>query len=201
MSVPPSVMLGGGNAAQFSQTYEQSPIILLGGIAAQMSGGMIALNSSQFLPAGFASFRPVSGASLLRNDCSQYPMANQAVAGNAMIAKPIPVSIEMICPANPSTVSYNNKSSIIEALVATLKQHNATGGYYNVYTPAYPYTNGVMLDFRDVTPGDTKQVQEVFSLDFLFLLITVAQAQAAQSSLLQSITNGTPQSPATVPVM
>jgi hypothetical protein len=194
-------MLGIGAASGFSQQYEQSPIILVNGIAAQMSGGVVALNSPALLPTGFASFRPVSGASLLKNDCSQYPMANQAVAGNAMIAQPIPVSIEMICPANPSTVSYSNKSAIIEALVATLKQHNATGGSYNVYTPAFPYTNGVMLDFRDVTPGDTKQKQEVFSLDFLFLLITVAQAQAAQSALLQSITNGTPQAPANVPVM
>ena len=194
-------MLGSGAASGFSQQYEQSPIILVGGIAAQMAGGVVALNNPQFLPTGFASFRPVPGASLLRNDCSQYPMANQAVAGNAMIAKPIPVSIEMICPATAETVPYSNKSAIIEALVETLKQHNATGGTYNVYTPAYPYTSGVMLDFRDVTAGDSKQVQEVFSLDFLFLLITVAQAQTAQSQLLQSITNGTPQAPANVPVM
>lgn len=184
--------MGGASsdAQQFSQTYEQSPIVLQGGIAASMPGGILALNNPQFLPTGFAWFKPAGGASLLRNEVAQYPMANQAAAGNATIAQPIPVSMLMMCPANPSTVAYNNKSAIISALIASLKQHNATGGTYSVYTPAYPYSNGVMLDFRDVTSANSQQAQEVFQLDFLFLLLTVADAQAAQASLYQAIDGG-----------
>jgi hypothetical protein len=182
---------GAGSAAvEFSQVYEQSPIYLLNGIASQVSGGIMALANPQLLPSGFAWFRPVAGASLLRNRCAEYPMANQAIAGNAMIAMPVTVSMEMICPASQATVAYGNKNAIITALVASLKQHNATGGLYGVYTPAFTYQNGVMLDFRDVTTADMKQVQAVFQLDFFFPLITVADAQAAQGALYRTITSG-----------
>lgn len=185
-----AVSAGIGASAPFAAVYTQSPIYLVNGIAAQMSGGVLALNAPSLLPTGFAQFKPVPGASLLKNECAQYPMANQAVAGNAMIAQPVQISIEMICPANSATVAYKAKSAIITALVTSLAQHNASGGVYTVYTPAYCYENCVMLDFRDVTPADIKQAQAVFVLDFYKPLISVADAQAAQSSLLQTLGSG-----------
>lgn len=185
------VAAGAGSDAQlFSQVFEQSPIYLRNGIAASAPGGVIALANPQFLPTGFARFRPVPGASLLRNECAQYPMANQAIAGNAMIALPVNFSMEMICPSTPGTVPYANRSPIIQGLIASLKQHNASGGLYSVYTPAFPYENGVLLDFRDVTPADLKQAQAVFQLDFFFPLITVADALAAEGALYQTLTAG-----------
>lgn len=181
-----------GASAQFSAVYTQSPIYLVNGIAAGAPGGILSLSAPSLLPKGFAQFRPVSGASLLKNECAQYPMGNQAVAGNAMIAQPTRISIEMVCPANAATVSYGGKSAIISALIASLKQHNASGGVYTVYTPAFTWNNSVMLDFRDVTPADIRQTQAVFVLDFFNPLITVADAQAAQGSLYQALTNGVP---------
>jgi len=185
------IAAGAGSAAsQFANYYETSPIYLLNGIAANVKGGILALANPQLLPTGFARFRPVPGASLMRAQCAQYPMANQAIAGNAMIALPVNLSMEMICPATAITVPYMNKGAIITALVASLKQHQVLGGIYSVYTPSFTYDAGVLLDFRDVTPADMKQVQAVFQLDFYFPLITVADALAAQGALYRTITSG-----------
>jgi hypothetical protein len=181
-----------GASAQFASVFTRAPIYLVNGVAASMQGGTLSLSDPSLLPKGFAQFRPVSGASLLKNECAQYPMGNQAIAGNAMIALPTRISIEMICPANAATVPYGNKSAIISALIATLKQHNASGGVYTVYTPAFTWQNCVMVDFRDVTPADVRQTQAVFVLDFFEPLITIADAQAAQGSLYQALTSGAP---------
>jgi len=175
--------------AQFRATYETSPIFLSNGIAGQQSGGTMAFNSLLPAPSGFAYFRPVPGASLIKNRCATYPMFNQMVAGNAMIAEGVQLSMEMECPANPQ-FPYLQKSAYISALIASLKKHNVLGGTYSVATPAFFYDNGVMLDFRDVTGADKKQAQVTFQIDFYFPLITIADAQAAMGTFLQTLGNG-----------
>lgn len=176
-------------AAQFRATYETSPIYLANGIAQGSSGGVMPFTS--LLPAsrGFAFFKPIPGASLLKNRCATYPMFNQVVAGNAMVADGVPLSVRMDCPANAS-FPYLQKSAAIQALVSSLKQHNALGGIYSVYTPALLYQNGVMLDLRDITGGDSKQAQVSFQIDFFFPLISIADALAAQSTFLQVLGSG-----------
>lgn len=181
-----------GASAGFAAIYTVSPIYLLNGVAASMPGGILAFADTSLLPTGFATFRPLAGSSLLKAECAQYPMANQAVAGNAIIQLPTNLSMQMVCPAMANGVPYENKSSVIAALVATLIQHNAMGGLYDVYTPAFPYSNGILLDFRDVTDANIKQAQAMFELDFFFPLITLAAAQAAEGSLYQAITSGVP---------
>lgn len=181
-----------GAPADFAAIYTVSPIYLVNGVAASMSGGTLAMANPSLLPTGFATFKPMPGGSLLKAECAEYPMANQAIAGNAIIQLPTRLSMLMICPATANGTPYENKYSVIQALVTTLTQHNAMGGVYIAYTPAFTYENGILTDFRDVTDASIKQAQAMFELDFYFPLITIASAQAAQGSLYQTITNGTP---------
>lgn len=183
-------MAGDSGRIQFESQFQVSPITLSGGIAAQQSGGVLGIAS--LLPQNFATFKSVQGASLLKNQCATYPFANSRVAGNALIADPLTLSMQMICPASGDGVGYLAKSSVISSLVSSLNQHNSQGGLYTVYTPAFTYPDGVLLDIRDVTPDDQKQKQVVYQWDFYFPLLTLAAAQAAQSALMQTLTNGTP---------
>lgn len=148
--------------------------------------GLTALLPAQ---SGFAYFRPLPGASFLKYRAATYPMFNQVVAGNAMISEGIGVSIEMKCPSN-AAFPYSQKQAAIASLVASLKQHISLGGIFSVQTPAYFYQNGLMTDFRDITGADLKQVQAEFQLDFFFPLITIADAQAAQGTFLQTLNSG-----------
>src|ERR1700680_1822169 len=91
--------------AAFKLTYELSPIILTGGIANFMPGGMlpiIALTEPLNFIGGilsgggdldlddfFAHFVPLPGSGLVSQEFGEYPFANQAVAANAVIRKPL----------------------------------------------------------------------------------------------------------------
>lgn len=176
--------------AKFEDLYQTNPIVLTGGIAANQPGGVISI--LDLLVDGFASFKPVTGASLLKNQCATYPFANQAVAGNALIADPLTLQMQMICPASsaPDGVGYLSKQSIMTALVASLNQHNAQGGLYTVFTPSFVYNDGVLLDLRDVTSDDMKQKQVIYQWDLYFPLLTLAAAAAAQGSLYQKLDSG-----------
>jgi hypothetical protein len=198
-----TVALAARSAYQLA--YEVSPIILQAGLAATTPGGLlpiisltgqvaslllaVATTGSISLDDFFAQYIPISGGTLIDNSIGAYPFANQQVAGNAIIQNPTAMSLLMICPNNQPG-SYITKLPIVTSLVTSLKQHGALGGYYAVMTPAFPYTNGVLLRMVDVTPGDSKQFQSQFQLDFYFPLITQAQAAAAQGNLMQSATNG-----------
>src|SRR6516164_5187787 len=100
-------------ASSFRSNYEICPIILAGGIAANVQGGLLPivqlLQSSAFsnglsngggsglanlLPSSliasisasdenFAHFEPVAGGEAVKNQIATYPFANQAVAANA----------------------------------------------------------------------------------------------------------------------
>lgn len=138
----------------------------------------------------FAHYRPLPGASLVSQEIGEYPFANQTVAANAVIATPNVISLLMICPVRDPG-GYPQKFAIMMALQAALKQHNSTGGTYTIATPSFMYTDCVMRSMRDVTPGNSKQVQIQWQLDFEQPLLTLEQAQQQQSALMSKISGGT----------
>jgi hypothetical protein len=193
----------------FTLAFELSPIILVSGGASLIPGGMLpimAITEAINLPLGllsggsdistndfFAHYSPLPGASMIDQDIAQYPFANQTVAANAVVTKPLQVSFEMIVPAK-GTIGYFAKLPIMMALQAALEYHNSHGGVYTLLTPSFIYTNCVMLSMRDTSTAATKQVQNTWQLDFIKPLLTVNDAQAAEGSLnglMQQLNNGT----------
>jgi hypothetical protein len=144
----------------------------------------------QQLDSFFAHFMPLPGASLINNQISMYPFANQQVAANAIIAQPLTVSLKMICPVR-GDAGYPIKLSIMSSLQKSLTQHNSIGGTYSVVMPSYIYANCIMTGMRDISSGESKQSQYVWQLDFTQPLVTQQAATQALNSLMQSLTNGT----------
>lgn len=195
--------------AAFKLSFNISPIILTGGgVANLIPGGMLpiisiteALNFSVgLLSSGgddidldsfFCYFQPLSGSTFIDQQIGQYPFANQAVAANAVIAQPLSISMEMICPVR-QPFGYATKLATMTALQNTLAQHNASGGTYTVATPSRFYDNCVMLRMVDTSGGSSKQVQERWRLDFIQPLLTLQQADQAMNSLMGKISNGVP---------
>lgn len=192
--------------AAWKLTFQLSPIILTNGIAQNIPGGMLpiislteALNFTEGLLSGsdinlnnfFANFRPVPGGSLIDNQFGQYTFANQAVAANSIIAQPLRISMEMVCPVR-LPAGYPAKLATITALQTALASHNNQGGTYTVATPSYLYTNCLMTAMRDVSNPDSQQAQNAWQLDFWQPLLTLAQAQQTQNGLLSKISNGLP---------
>lgn len=190
----------------FQLAFQASPIVLTGGVATNFPGGalpiMVLVNASAFAlgllsgadpsPNGYwANFQPLSGSTLIAQRFGKYPYANQAVAANAVIADPTNVSMLMLVPASAAG-GYLTKLAIMTALVATLKQHNGSGGTYTIATPSYFYTNCLMASVRDVTAAQSKQVQVAYQFDFEIPLLTLQDAQAAQNSLMGKISGGLP---------
>jgi hypothetical protein len=193
--------------AQFKLSFELSPIILTNGIAKNVPGGMmpiISLTEAQNFDTGllsgsagpdldnfFANFIPLPNATLIDQDIGMYPFANQAVAANAVIAKPLAISYRMICPVRQAG-GYSAKLAVMMALQASLQQHNNSGGTYTLVTPSYIYVNCLMTSMRDISPlGDTAQKQTEWQLDFVKPLLTLDDAEQAQNSLMSKFTSGT----------
>jgi hypothetical protein len=217
--------------AQWKLAYGISPIIFVGGIAANMPGGqmpIISITDAAAFAAGpiaqieasvsvqiggvsigasvgasigddqgdpgldgyFASYEPLPGGTLEDFEYGRYPFANQSVAANAVIQEPLAVSLLMICPVKGDQ-TWQEHLSTITALQSAMSQHAALGGSYSVATPKFPYTNGLLTKFADVTAGEGLQPQSRWQLDFFFPLITLQQAQAAQNGLMSKLTSGT----------
>lgn len=205
MSIEPS---------SFSQAFQVSPILLAGGLASNIPGGLLPIsailnpialaagllaggfqNSSVSLsgvdvPANLGTFVVAPGGTLLENDVGLYPFANQSVAANAVIFQPLRVSLLLRAPANQPG-GYSAKISTFTAFQASLSQHSNSGGTYTVATPAFLYQNCLLLSFRDVSGDETLQVQYDWQLDFLQPLVTQAQAAQAYNTLTQNMTNQT----------
>lgn len=198
-------------AYSWGLTYQISPIILVGGAASAIPGGMlpiIALSQAPDFVDGLLGgsdlpslndyllqFHPLQGGTLIDQKIGMYPFANQQVAANAIIQEPLVISMLMIISAKPYIAGYLTKSAVIAGLVATLASHNNSGGLYTVATPAYMYTNLVMLSMRDVSRNDSKQPQNAYQLDFIQPLVTLQQAQQAQQQLnstMSQINSGAP---------
>jgi hypothetical protein len=187
-------------------SFEICPIILTGGIATNIPGGMLpavaisqAINFTTGLVTGtnvpnldgfFAHFMPVPGATLIENQFGLYPFANITVAANALIAQPLHLSMRMICPVN-TTAGYWTKLATMTAMKNAFDQHNNSGGLYSVMTLSYIFTNLVMIGMRDIGAEQTKQVQVEWQIDFMKPLVTLADAQQAYNQQMQNINSGT----------
>jgi hypothetical protein len=193
--------------AQFQLTYAVSPIILTGGIASAMPYGALpiaAFTAPGGYPGGLLGpllaaetlddlpcyFMPLPGSDLISDDVGTYPFANQQTAANAIITKPLVISMVMYAPVRPDTGGYFAKPALFASLQAALAQHNISGGLYTVLTPAFAWVNCVMTGFHDASGGETRQVQWRWQLDFIKPLVSLADAKAAMNSLYNSIQNG-----------
>jgi hypothetical protein len=192
--------------AAFALSFEISPIILTGGLAAGVPGGMLPIvslteaanfvtgllsgGSDLSLDEFFAHFRPLPGGSLIEQDFGQYPFANQAVAANAVIPQPKSISMLMVCPVK-SPFGYATKLVTMTALQAALAQHNLSGGTYTIATPSFFYTNCLMRSFRDASNQNSAQAQNAFILDFEQPLLTLEQANEAENSLMSKLSGRT----------
>lgn len=191
----------------FKLGYTLSPIILTDGIASAIPGGMLPIiaiteaanfvggllqgNIDADLDQYFAHYVLPAGNTIINQQIGKYPFANQSVAANAVIQQPLQVSLQMICPAQGSG-GWAKKLVTMIALKKALDKHNASGGTYTIATPAYIYTNCVMLGMRDISGGDDKQPQHTFQLDFEQPLLALADAHTVYNSLLNKLANGLP---------
>lgn len=177
----------------FQLQYDISPVFLTGGIAgASGTMSIVQLTDPEGLDDlddAFAHWVVMPGGTLHELQPGTYPFANQAVAANAVIFQPLKISLMMICPANETTPWYA-KQQVIAALKATLTQHMQSGGTFSVFTPAFLYTNCLLLDIIDASTGETNQRQYQYQWDFYKPLLTLQDAQAAQNSLISKMTNG-----------
>lgn len=186
--------VGKFSRSEFQLTYEISPIYLTGGVAAKSFGGITSLLSLVQYASGtsmddlFAHFMPVPGSTLVENEFSQYPFANQQIAANAMIAQPLHISMHMICPVRPR-MSWRTKNQIMVGLKMKLDEHNRSAGTYTVLTPSSFYTSCLLKSLRDVSGGGG-QVQHTWQFDFVRPLLTVEEAQGVQNNLMSKLTNG-----------
>jgi len=186
--------------------FEITPIIFTNGIAGKdwgylpiialtegpnllttIVGGGNPFNLDNF----FAHFSPVAGGRLANFAVGQYPFANQSVAANAIISEPLNISVRMSIPVNKAG-GHTAKLATMMLLQAAIQKHASLGGTYTVATPAYFYTNCILTALTDVSTGDSPIPQNTWQFDFIQPLITLQQAQAAQSTFMQSVTNGTP---------
>ena len=173
----------------FQRIYEITPIVLREGIATGLPDGAMSIlqltegseniiyeNANDY----FAHFKVVSGGTLEEWQVAQYPFASMTMAANAVIQSPLHVSLLMICPAQGNANnSYMAKQARISAMKSQLDTHMNLGGYFDVSTPAYTYTNCLLTAIRDVSSEADKQVQVMYQWDFMQPLIT--QGQLSQS--------------------
>ena len=195
-------------AAGFRLQYGISPIVMTGGIASSIPGGILPVlsisNAISFIggvlgfdetPVGiddfFAYFQPLPGGTLIDQQIGMYPFANQTIAANATIQQPLTISMLMICPAGAGG-GYATKAATIQSIQNTFNQHNTSGGLYTILTPSFPYTDCIMTAMTDVSSGQTKQVQNAFKIDFLQPLVSLAAAAQAQNALMSQIGAGVP---------
>ena len=198
-------LLSAGAKATFKLGFEISPIILTDGLAKALPGGMLpivtilqAANLGMGLLSGhielglddyLCHFAPLPGSTLINNDVGLYPFANIDVAANAVIKQPLNISMRMDCPINQEA-GYISKFMTISALKGTLDYHISLGGSFIVATPSYIYQDCLLLELSDISNGESLQVQNSWRWDFMKPLVTMADANNAQSTLMGKLTGG-----------
>lgn len=195
----------------YDLAFQKSPIILVGGIAANTLGGMLpivalggqalgalqgALTSGISTDDFFATYVPIPGSTLINQQIATYPFANQAVAANSTIQQPLTVSLRMIAPVK-DTAGYLTKLAIWTSLQNSLVAHNAAGGLYHIATPWYIYTNCLLQSVTDTTGGEGRQQQIMAQWDFVQPLVTQMQANSAYNSLMSKLSSGAQVTPPT----
>lgn len=196
----------------YATAFELSPIILTNGLASSVpekmlpiiaitqaaNFGLSLLNGTSPIDpnAFFARFRPLPGGNLISNEIGDYPFANQAVAANAIITKPLRLSMQMTTPANQAG-GYAAKLITFSALKAALDSHINLGGTFTVATPSYLYRNMILLELRDVSTSNSQQPQNAWQFDFIKPLLTKEEGAILQGSLLRKLGGGLPVSQVT----
>lgn len=189
----------------FKLGYQISPVILTDGIAQAIPGGMLPIvtlteginlitglisgGGSLNLDNFFAHWRPIPGATLVRQDVGNYPFANQAVAANATIQQPTNVSMLMACPAKGSG-AFAKKLMTMQSMFAAINLHNTSGGSYTIATPSGFITGCLLRQVTDITEGSPGQPQSLWRWDFEKPLISAAQAQQTLSALMSKLDSG-----------
>jgi len=190
-------------ASAYQLAFEISPIVLVGGIipggmlpivsitqAIDFTAGLLSGSVDVDLDDFFAHFQPLPGGTLADNQIATYPMANQSIAGNAIIAQPLTISMLMKCPAR-GPGGYATALATMLALQATISKHVSLGGTFTVVTPRYFYTNCLLTALRDVSDQSSKQPQNAWQWDFIQPLLTLNAAQSLLGNLMSQITNQT----------
>lgn len=188
--------------ATYQLAYEISPIILTNGVAqlipgqmlpivaiteaASFAGNLLEGNGAPNLNEFTSHFRPLPGTTLIENEIGDYPFANQTVAANAIIAKPLRISMLMNSPANQGG-GYVSKLITFSALKATLDQHNQSGGTYTILTPSYIYTNCILTNMVDVSRPDSQQPQNAWQFEFVKPLLTANEATSVLNTLMDKM--------------
>lgn len=194
-------------AQAFATSFQLSPIMLVGGVAQNIPGGMlpiVSITQSLAFVTGLLSgsdidsfdeylmqWLPLPGTSLIQQKIGEYTFANQSTAANAVIRDPNNIYMLMIVNSSEGA-GYLTKLASITALVTTLQQHNNSGGLYTIATPSYIFQNCVMLDIVDSSRADIKQWQNAWRITFRQPLVSLADAQAAQNNLMSQISSQSP---------
>jgi hypothetical protein len=182
------------SVAQLS--YQVCPIIMTGGIASQIPGGIMPLlmlfgGGMNDLDDAFGAFNVLPGGNLIHQTISKYPFANQYVAANATINEPLTISVIMDAPMRGPR-AWAVKQAVMTALKSTLESHNVQGGTYTVLTPAYMYDNLIMTSLTDNSRGNSSLPQNAWRFDFERPLVALADLQGAYNQLMNKITSGLP---------
>lgn len=190
-------------------SFQVNPIILTGGVAAQIPGGMLPIMSifsqSSFdsatflglpysaadLDDAFGAFNVLPGGTLINQSIGKYPFAEQSVAANAVIREPLTISVIMDAPMRGAN-AWAIKMAVMTALKATLDSHNRSGGTYTVVTPAYQYDNLIMTSLTDNSRGNNPLPQNAWRFDFERPLVALQELQQAFNQFTQKISNQVP---------
>lgn len=192
--------------ASYKVAFQISPIFLQGGIAQNAAGialpllvllqaidigGLFGSSSSGTLDNFFGNFQPLPGATLIDFETSTFPAFNQVTAANAVIAKPLTISMAMTAPVKDS-VRWGIKLATMAALQSMLSRHGSSGGTYIVGTPSFFYTGCILTNLRDITPASSKQSQAVWQFDFFQSLTALTAADNAYNAQMAQLAAGLP---------
>ena len=86
--------------------------------------------------------------------------------------------------------SWAVKQLTMSALKATLDSHNNAGGTYTVCTPAFIYTDMLMVGVTDVSMAQSPIPQNAWRWDFTKPLVTLADTSGAMNNLMNQINSG-----------
>jgi len=185
----------------FKRAYQLAPILLTGGIAANLPNGQMTVltltegtdspnysDDSQY----FAHFKPLPGGTLVDFTAAEYPFASMNMAANAMLQNALKLSLHMDCPARTGALSYPSIQAIITRIRQQLTAHILAGGSFTVATPGNIYENCLLLALRDVSSAGDRKVQGAFQWDFVQPLITQQAATKSFNNLYTKLANGLP---------
>lgn len=188
----------------YDLTFQVSPIILTGGIASGIIGGMLPISLLLGGLAGLVQgaisnggitmrdfpwrFLVQPGTQVISQSIGEYPFANRHVAANATIEQPLNISYKLINPVN-NAGGYLTKLPLFTSLQSSLVAHNSSGGTYTLIMPSLILQNCVMLDMSDATAGGT-QAQIQWIMNFRKPLISVQAGQQAFNGLMNILSQG-----------